>query len=137
MTLLNKDASILSKKYQVSACTDVTGFGLIGHLLEMINDKTSIELYSDDILYLEGALDSIKEFNITASGQRNKNAFINRIKINNKEFSINEILFDPQTSGGLLISMKKEDAIKYVKELGYGNIIGKVIKKENEDIIIW
>ena len=72
MTTLNKYASEIFQKYDVSACTDVTGFGLLGHLKEMLSDMSAI-IYSGNIPYIKEAFDNAKEFLISCGGQKNRN----------------------------------------------------------------
>lgn len=134
MTTLNKAACEISKDFSVNACTDVTGFGLITHLIEMLQgfkSKTAAELYSDSIPYITEAYDYAKDFYITEAGQRNRNFASNSIKFEIDDFAIEEIVFDPQTSGGLLFSLPKNQANSFVKELNKqypcASVIGQVI----------
>lgn len=140
MTTLNKKSAELMKKYEVHALTDVTGFGLLGHLSEMLNDEISAEIYAKQIPYIPEAYDYAKEFYISAAAQKNRNFLGNQVKFMIDDFAMEEILFDPQTSGGLLMSVKKEDAqalIDEIKSLGLAcGIIGQIIDKVDEKIIV-
>ena len=73
MTTLNKKASEISRNYEIHACTDVTGFGFLGHLNEMINNNVSAEIDSISIPVIKGALHYAEEFLLTAAAQRNRN----------------------------------------------------------------
>lgn len=140
MTTLNKYAADIMKKYKVNSCTDITGFGLLGHLVEMLDNKFSAKLYSEKIPILEEAKQCAENFVITGGGQKNRNYLEKKIKFEIKDFALEEILFDPQTSGGLLISLAEKEAEKMLEELNKleikSSIIGKVIKKEEKDVIV-
>ena len=73
MTTLNKKAAEISHHYEIHACTDVTGFGLLGHLSEMINEEISAEIDSISIPVIRGAIHCAEEFLLTAAAQRNRN----------------------------------------------------------------
>ncbi|WP_232297361.1 selenide, water dikinase SelD [Gemelliphila asaccharolytica] len=140
MTTLNKYAADIMKKYKVNSCTDITGFGLLGHLVEMLDNKFSAKLYSEKIPILEEAKQCAENFVITGGGQKNRNYLEEKIEFEIKDFALEEILFDPQTSGGLLISLAEKEAEKMLKELNKleikSSIIGKVIKREEKDVIV-
>ena len=73
MTTLNKKAAEISHHYEIHACTDVTGFGFLGHLSEMINEEISAEIDSISIPVIRGAIHCAEEFLLTAAAQRNRN----------------------------------------------------------------
>ena len=110
MTTLNKYASELVRSYRVHGCTDVTGFGFLGHLCEMLGDSHSAVIDGDAIPYIPQCPDYVEEFYLTAAAQRNRNHVGHKVEFLKDSFALEEILFDPQTSGGLLVSMEKEDA---------------------------
>ena len=140
METLNKYAADKMKNYRISACTDVTGFGFLGHLNEMVKDDYSIRVNGNNIPYIKEAYDYASEFLITAGGQKNRRHLQDKIKFNNIQFPLEEILFDPQTSGGLLISVNSEDSEALLKELSEleleSKIIGEVIERQNFNIIV-
>jgi selenide, water dikinase len=70
METLNKYSAEKMKKYQVNGCTDVTGFGFLGHLSEMLNDEISIIIDSKKVPYIEEAYEYAEEFLITSAGQK-------------------------------------------------------------------
>jgi len=105
METLNKYAADVMRNYNVNACTDVTGFGFLGHLGEMIESGMSAVVYANRVPIIKGALDLAKDFYITGSAQKNANFMKDRVNMEDIRFEQKEILYDPQTSGGLLISV--------------------------------
>ncbi len=140
MQTLNKYAMDIIKKYPVNSCTDVTGFGLLGHLHEMLHGELSAVIESGNLPYLEEAYSGAKEFILTAGGQRNRNYLTEFVNFEIDDFGMEELLFDPQTSGGLLISIEAKYADKVIKELNEVGIpakdFGQIIKKETNEIIV-
>ena len=142
MTTLNKYAYEMSTKYEVHALTDVTGFGLLAHVLEMLGTEENlcVEVYCDKIPYIKEAKEYAGEYLITKAGQKNRNHVGNKVTFMVDDFEMSEILFDPQTSGGLLFAMPEEDAKKLleeVKTLGLDcGIIGKIGKDLVNKIIV-
>ena len=140
MTTLNKYAAKIMKKYPVHACTDVTGFGLLGHLHEMLDQNYSAILYADQIPVISHAKEYAENFLFTAAAQRNRNHIGEKADYSEISFGMQEVLFDPQTSGGLLISIGKKEGEKLLLELEKLSlpcgIIGKVINKQETEIWI-
>ncbi|NVF12327.1 selenide, water dikinase SelD [Anaerococcus sp. AGMB00486] len=140
MTYLNKYAKEIFEKYRISAATDVTGFGFLGHLGEMLSDKFTAIIDSSKIPILDGAYKAASEFIFTKGGQRNRMYFEDRVEFLKDDFVLEEILFDPQTSGGLLVSINEDDAKCAIKELrNFGidaNIIGKIYNKYDKSVFI-
>lgn len=140
MTTLNKYAAEIIRKYEVHGCTDVTGFGLLGHLSEMLGDTYSAELIADKIPYIQEAYEYAGEFYLTAAAQRNRNHLGDKVQFDNVSFEMEEILFDPQTSGGLLISIDKKDVqacFEDLKKLGLPcGVIGTVLEKDERKIYV-
>jgi selenide,water dikinase len=139
ITTLNKNTLEVAKQYNLHAATDVTGFGLIGHLSEMVNNNT-IEVNTNVINFLTGSYDAIKEDYITGGATRNRDSFQEDVLNNNIDPIIYELLYDPQTNGGLLMSLKQEEAVKLVEDLNRNNIpasiIGKVIEEQDKKIVL-
>ena len=141
MTTLNKKAAEISHHYEIHACTDVTGFGFLGHLSEMINEEISAEIDSISIPVIRGAIHCAEEFLLTAAAQRNRNHVGDRVEFSSWiPFSMEELLFDPQTSGGLLFAVKPEQAGAFLKELqGAGlpaAMVGRFVSKKEKDIYV-
>ena len=138
MTTLNKYASEVVRKYQVHGCTDVTGFGFLGHLLEMLGDAYSARVESSQVPYIPEAFDYAGEFYLTAAAQRNRNHVGEDVQFFEVPFEMEEILFDPQTSGGLLVSIEKSDAEQCLEELTALGlpcaIVGEVTEKREKKI---
>ncbi len=132
MMMLNKTASEISKKYDVHACTDVTGFGLLGHLHEMLDGRLSAEIDANKIPVIPEALDYAGEFYITAAGQKNRNYVGDSAVFRNCSFEMEEVLFDPQTSGGLLFAVAEQDAEEFLKDLSKQNLPAKIFGRLKE-----
>ena len=140
MTTLNKKAAEISHHYEIHACTDVTGFGFLGHLSEMINEEISAEIDSISIPVIRGAIHCAEEFLLTAAAQRNRNHVGAKVEFVDCSFALEEILFDPQTSGGLLVSMDREDAapaLEEIRKLGLPcAIVGEIRPKEEKAVTV-
>jgi selenide, water dikinase len=96
----------------VHALTDITGFGLIGHLREMLlaSDNVSAEIHLDSLPLLEGALDCIRAGYIPGGLNANREFAECVVSYEGVPEELRPILFDPQTAGGLLISVAQSDA---------------------------
>lgn len=116
MTTLNRYAAEVLKSTRHS-CTDITGFGLLGHLSEMVSDRCSTTVYADSVPCLSGAYQGAKEFLITAGGQRNRNHLEDDVDFQVDDYALEEIAADPQTSGGLLVSVPVEEAAALLAEI--------------------
>lgn len=140
MTNLNKYAKDILEKYKISSATDVTGFGLLGHLGEMVGDDFSAILKSEYIPCLPKAKYAASEFVFTKGGQRNRMFMEKKVEFQIDDFALEEVLYDPQTSGGLLVSIDSKDAEEALEELKANNIqasiIGEVYKKFDKNIFI-
>lgn len=141
MTTLNKYAAEIIGEFSVHACTDVTGFGFLGHLHEMLNNSFSAIIQSSAVPFIPEAKEYADEFLLTAAAQRNRNYLAQSVEFEQGvEFAMEEILFDPQTSGGLLVSLKQEDAeeaLKKLKKLGLScAIVGQIVEKREKEIIV-
>lgn len=141
MSQLNNKAAQIFKEYKVNACTDITGFGLAGHLFEMSKaSKRKIILFSDKVPIIEGAEEFALMGMIPAGAHKNRAFCKGALKISpDVERVCQDILFDPQTSGGLLASMnKKEAGLCLEKLLRAGinaEIIGKVSREDNQGLL--
>ncbi len=107
MAELNDKASRLMLSVGSHAATDVTGFGLIGHLKEMIKENIGVELYVEKVPIMDGALELAKSGFIPGGLYRNRDYFKKDV-INLSQGPIYDLLFDPQTSGGLLFAVPEE-----------------------------
>ena len=140
MTTLNKTAAEISRKYQVHACTDVTGFGFLGHLHEMLDGNFSCQVMADQVPLMQNVLAYADEFYLTAAAQKNRNFAQKDVCFEKNNFVMEEILFDPQTSGGLLVSVPSNVAGEIVDKMNKQNIpakiIGDIIPKQEKSIIV-
>ncbi len=118
MTTLNKGARDVMVKYRVHACTDVTGFSLMGHSLEMAEgSNTELHLNVDAIDIIPEAAE-LADMGILPEGMyRNRSFAEDSVEPGETPLKIQDVLFDPQTSGGLLIAADREDAEELFKEL--------------------
>ena len=109
MASLNKKGKQVVERYDVSACTDITGFGLLGHCVEMASaSEATFELKVKDIAYFADAIDYAKMGLVPAGAYKNRRYSIDRIEAGGVEEYYLDLLYDPQTSGGLLISVSPE-----------------------------
>jgi len=138
MVTLNKYPAQLFSTFPVSACTDITGYGLLGHLWEMLRGSNlSIRLQVGNISYFDKAIPFARDITQIPGGTLANERFVhNHIDMGNVELWYQNLLFDPQTSGGLLISIPAEYSEAFVDKLqDYPlpvSIIGKVVEGENK-----
>ncbi len=140
MTTLNKTAAEISRRYAVHAATDVTGFSFLGHLHEMMGGKLSCVIDAHTVPVLPGAWDAADACLYTAAGQRNRNHTEPFVEFEDVPFPMEEILFDPQTSGGLLFAVAPEDADALEQELQAAGlpakIVGEIKEKSEKEIVV-
>lgn len=140
LSQLNYKASLAMREFDVGACTDVTGFGLLGHANEMSDKKFTLEFDFNAIPILKEAK-ALADMGIIPAGTYNNRAFLSD-KVEVKNSYKDEIFaYDAQTSGGLLISVSQEDAPKLLTRLkneGYESsaIVATVIPKGQKAIIL-
>ena len=138
MRRLNRYAAEKMRDYTVSACTDVTGFGLLCHLLEMCSGDVSAEIWPEELPFFSEAAAYADDFLLTAAGQRNRNHFAGNGPVDKLPFALQELMFDPQTSGGLLISVDSEQSRQLLgaiqKDDPAARIIGRVLPRQDEKI---
>ncbi|WP_010256520.1 selenide, water dikinase SelD [Treponema primitia] len=140
MERLNRYACESMAGFNVSACTDVTGFGLLVHALEMAGDQAAILLYPDALPLIPEAVTYANEYLLTAAGQRNRNRGSKYADVSALPFATQELLFDPQTSGGLLIAVPPDEAetlTARIREAGdeHAAIIGEVAPRAGKVIL--
>lgn len=134
MNAMQTSARAASEKMQqigVNACTDVTGFGLLGHAYEMAKaSNATLEIQSDKVPLLPDVIDLISQGMLTR-GDKNNRTYVGDTIIfdGSVKRETSSALFDPQTAGGLLISLEKEKAEKFIAEFSGAAIIGKVKTK--------
>ena len=112
MTTLNDKALEAAKELNANAITDVTGFGLLGHLIEMIGDsEVTVNIYLDDVPVIEHAKEYFNNGVYPSGSKRNFDSAKENIIYNDDQESFVKILSDAQTSGGLLISAPNDNSI--------------------------
>lgn len=119
MADLNRRASEILYKYTVHACTDVTGFGLAGHLREMMaDDKFCVEIDSKSLPVLPGVKNYADTGLVPGGLYRNRDFYMPMCAIDSTVDELSrDIIFDPQTSGGLLVSIPAEEGKLCVEEM--------------------
>ena len=118
MTTLNKSARDVMMKYRVHSCTDVTGFGLMGHTFEMAQGSdVEITLNVDAIDLIPEALELARMGILPAGMYRNRNFAEAAVDAGDVELAKQDMLYDPQTAGGLLIAVDPEDADALYQDL--------------------
>jgi selenide,water dikinase len=140
MTSLNKVGEALGKIKGVTAMTDVTGFGLLGHLIEMAEGSgLSAEIYYNKIPIAEGVKEYLAQRIFPDATTRNWSSYSDKVKFE-KGVNVMEaftLLPDPQTNGGLLISVKEEAADEVKNILGKNmEPIGKMIKANEKKVCV-
>ncbi|MDF2839446.1 MAG: selenophosphate synthase [Clostridia bacterium] len=138
MAYLNKDAAEAAARVGVNACTDITGFGLLGHAYEMAEGSgVTIELWSDLLPIINESIELAKMGIIPAGAYNNRKHLDGKLLFCNQiPQHIEDVMFDPQTSGGLLFAVKGTKAEELMKLLRENNrtecaIIGKVKERKN------
>ena len=112
MTALNDKALEAAKELNANAITDVTGFGLLGHLIEMIGDsEVTVNIYLDNVPVIEHAKEYLNNGVYPSGSKRNFDSAKENIIYSDDQESFVKILSDAQTSGGLLISAPNDNSI--------------------------
>ena len=133
MTTLNRVAGEVARRFGVHAATDVTGFGLLGHLREMaLGAKVGIEIDSNQVPLLTGALEAVRRGAIPGGLNANRDFVESCTEFSDQvPANLRTLLFDPQTAGGLLFSLAPDEARKLQAALSqagvsHAAIIGRV-----------
>ncbi len=119
MTALNAKAQRSMMKFDINSCTDITGFGLMGHVREMAEGSgLTAEITADAVPVLDGALSFANMGIIPAGAYRNREFIGEKVSIREGvDRAVADILFDPQTSGGLLISLPEKQAYALLEDI--------------------
>lgn len=128
MLALNRSACEAMLRFEAHGCTDVTGFGLLGHAREMaLASGVTLEIEVDRVRFLPGALEYARQ-GALAGGLKNNREFVEGCVESTRGFAPeNEaLLYDPQTSGGLLIALPERDAAGLAREFDTAYRIGSV-----------
>ncbi len=142
MTELNKTARDIMVRYPVHSCTDVTGFALLGHSLEMAQGSNcTVHIQTERVPYHKEAYPLAEMGFIPAGAYRNREFAEAGVQVSgNVSLALQDILYDPQTSGGLLTALPKEAAGEYLTELKESipaaEMIGYVTEREEAWIVL-
>jgi selenide,water dikinase len=131
MTTLNRAACEAMLDYDVHSCTDVTGFGLIGHAREMaMGSNVTLEITVDAIRLLPGAAEYAR-LGAIPGGQKNNYEFASCVVEKSRDLpaEMETLLYDPQTAGGLLISLPEADADALVERVSSAYRVGRVLER--------
>ena len=139
MAALNAKAAEAMRSVQTHAATDVTGFGLAGHLSEMIKEGLGVELFLQKLPYFEEAKALAKAGFMPGGLYRNRDYYSTCV-VGEPQGFFYDLVFDPQTSGGLLIAIGKEDLPHFerkARELGVSYwVIGRFVAEPRGKIIL-
>ncbi len=133
MLTLNRNAAAAIDD-EVHSVTDVTGFGLLGHAREMaLGSGVTLEIDSKKVHFLDGAVEYAKAGAIPG-GLNNNREFIASCVEGSSEFD--DLLYDPQTSGGLLLSISEAGASRYLQQYKPAYVIGRVLERQRKPLRI-
>jgi len=143
MITLNKYAMEALEEIEIHACTDITGFGIIGHGKELAEGSgVSVEFFSEQIPVIDGAEDLAKMGIIPGGMYTNRKYMEHAVENHCENEAMLDIMYDPQTSGGLLISIPEEQrdkALAALEKMGKTPFaeVGRVIEKKEKAITIY
>jgi len=133
MTSLNRVAAELMVEHGANGCTDVTGFGLMGHLGQMVAESgVTAEIDSAQLPMFEGVLECAEKGSYSGANERNAESVEDRVSFaDDVPKAVRAVLFDAQTSGGLLVSIPAENAERFMEHLhargiSAATIIGRI-----------
>jgi selenide,water dikinase len=139
MARLNRSASEAMLAVKTHAATDVTGFGLAGHLKEMVKEAVGAEVYTEKLPYFKEAPEFVATGIVPGGLYRNRDFYREHV-IASKEDFFYDIIFDPQTSGGLLMAIDPRDETKFAEKARQLQVqywvIGRFIKEPKGKMII-
>jgi selenide,water dikinase len=136
MLTLNRKACEAMLAYDVHGCTDVTGFGLIGHAREMaLASGVTLEIEVDRLRFLPGALEYAR-LGAIPGGLKNNREFASCAVAMQREVppEVDALLYDPQTAGGLLIALPEADAAALAAAFSDAYAIGRVLVRQSKPI---
>ena len=139
MERLNRYASEKIHGFNISACTDVTGFGLAVHALEMTAGNLTAEINGGALPYITNVRRYIDDDYVTGGGRRNRDFAGTRVSCGSLPVWIQELVYDPQTSGGLLIAVdagEAEGLLRAIREAEpRAAIIGRFLRRGAEEVV--
>ena len=133
MATLNRAAAEAMLAVGVNSATDVTGFGLLGHLSQMLNGEVGAELVASDVPVLPEAFELARKGILPGGSKRNLEAFAPSVGAEALDDAERAVLFDAQTSGGLLMAVAEDRLDQLLRELSDGGVrdaaaIGRVVE---------
>jgi len=144
MTQLNSSAAAAMRSYDVHAATDITSFGLAGHAAKLATGSgVTLRIEESDLPLLAGTLELCRDGMIPGGGRRNREHYGPKVRISDEvSEEMQEILFDPQTSGGLLIAVPEPQAMQLIAKLHRSGsseaaLIGSVINRSGFAIEVY
>ena len=141
MTALNKYARDIAVGFEIHSCTDITGFGLAGHAMEMAKgSEMTLVLHTEKLPVLPGVKEYARMGLIPAGAYRNREYLEEDVFSEIAGTWQEGLVYDPQTSGGLLLAVKKEDAAELLERLADlgspGTAVGEVTGKQEKYLIL-
>lgn len=138
MTTSARAESMVMTRLGANACTDITGFGLLGHAYEMAKaSDVTFEISSDSVPLLPDVLELLEQGMLTRGDKNNRTYVGETVRFTDRVSGIMQsALFDPQTAGGLLISIDEAGASQFLSEVPDASVIGRVRDKRDELIIV-
>lgn len=143
MAELNRTAAGVFSRYPIHACTDVTGFGLLGHLLEMmVSSGATARIDVGALPVIDGALAFARREMVPGGSLRNREYHKGQVDFSHVPTQMIHLLWDPQTSGGLLVSLPQDRARQALRDLqaaGAGKdaaLIGVVEEKGDKAVVL-
>ena len=134
MLTLNRAAGEAMARLDVHAVTDITGFGLLGHAREVaLASGVTIEIDAHKVQFFDGAVEYAK-IGAIAGGLNNNREYILNCVEGRSEFD--DLLYDPQTSGGLLIALPPQDGTRYLRKYPEAFLIGRILEKGEKPLRI-
>jgi selenide,water dikinase len=137
MLMLNREPCAAMLRFDVHACTDVSGFGMIGHAREMaLASDVTLEIETAAVPLLPGALDAVKAGAIPGGLKNNREFASCAVDAKSSiDSALLDLLYDPQTSGGLLIALPERDAAALERILPRARRMGRVVPRDNSKAI--
>lgn len=141
MAALNKYARDIAAGFEIHSCTDITGFGLAGHAMEMAKgSEMTLILHTGKLPVLPGVQEYAQMGLIPAGAYRNREYLEADVLSEIAGTWQEDLVYDPQTSGGLMLAVKKEEAVQLLERLAEfdlpGTAIGEVTSKQEKYLIL-
>ncbi|MCK5884435.1 MAG: selenide, water dikinase SelD [Bacteriovoracaceae bacterium] len=142
MKILNMDTAEVMQKHSVRCCTDVTGFGLIGHLYNMSRaSKVTIEIKVKDVPLLSGAAKLADDGHIPCAAFKNEDMLGDQLLDSGVDYGLKMLCFDAQTSGGIVMTVSSDKAEAVLADLEAAGtcchkVIGRVVEKTDYEIVL-